>query len=362
MATHNMNEFMGVRVDPADEPVGGHFRIVDQAVTITGKLNPGGSRYFLDGRLNDSFKAVNLLLDKGVSVSRIDQSGSKLRAGDFIVKTAKISELQDIAEKTGVDFIDLKAETGDGSHEVRRSRLGMYQRYWGGNMDEGWTRFLLEQFAFPYTSLKDAEIKQGNLNVKYDVILLPDDSTAMIMGERRETSRRPLPEYPPEYRSGIGDSGVESLKGFIENGGTLVALGEASLFAIEKFGLKVRNVVENIDSKEFFCPGSTLKVTFDNTHPMAYGMPPEGLVLFWNSPAFSIIPSQHNEDCETVARYLNKDLLRSGWLIGEEHLAGRAAMVSARYGKGRVVLIGFRTQLRSQTHGTFKLLFNTLIQ
>jgi hypothetical protein len=238
----------------------------------------------------------------------------------------------------------------------------MYQRYWGGNMDEGWTRFLLEQFAFPYTSLFDAEIKKGNLRAKYDVIILPHDSAGMITGERLESWEGRMPAYPPEYRSGIGQEGVEALKAFVEKGGILVTLGEASNFAIEKFGLSVRNVVEKTDSKEFFCPGSTLRVICDNTHPLAYGMPQESLALFWSNPAFEITPSQHNERYETIVRYVERDIIQSGWLIGEKYLSNKAAMVSARLGQGRVILIGFRTQHRAQTHGTFKLLFNCLFQ
>jgi hypothetical protein len=155
---------------------------------------------------------------------------------------------------------------------------------------------------------------------------------------------------------------VNALKAFVKNGGTLVTFGGSCRFAIEKFSLNVRNVVENVSSKDFFCPGSTLTTTFDNTHPLAYGMPSQGLVLFRSSLAFAINPSQHNEKYETVARYADKDILRSGWLIGEKHLSKKPAMISAHHGKGRVVLIGFRTQHRSQTHGTFKLLFNALIQ
>jgi glutamine amidotransferase-like uncharacterized protein len=186
----------------------------------------------------------------------------------------------------------------------------------------------------------------------------------MITGERQSASeyRRPRSSYPPEYRSGVGEEGVKALKAFVKNGGTLVTFGGSCRFAIEKFSLNVRNVVENISAKEFFCPGSTIKATFDNTHPLAYGMPSKGLVLFRSSLAFAISPSQHNERYETVVRYADKDLLRSGWLIGEKHLSKKAAMVSAQYEKGRVVLIGFRTQHRSQTHGTYKLLFNALIR
>jgi hypothetical protein len=364
LATHNMNEFMGVCVDPINEPAESDFEVLSEAVPTIGKVDEGNSDYRLDGRLNASFKAVNLLLDRGVKIQRIDKEGSGLLPGDFIVSKGANGALRDVAAQTGVDFKAMNADLKVKTHEVKRMRVGMYQRYMGGNMDEGWTRFVLEQFSFPYTSIFDDDIKKGKLNEKYDVIILPDDSTAMITGERQPESeyRRPRTSYPPEYRSGIGEEGVETLKAFIEHGGTLVTFGESCNFAIEKFSLNVRNTVEDLESKDFFCPGSTLKVTFDNTHPLAYGMPAEGLVLFRASPAFSISPSQHNERYETIVRYADKDILRSGWLIGEKHLAKKAAMVSAQHGKGLVVLIGFRTQHRSQTHGTYKLLFNALIR
>jgi hypothetical protein len=184
----------------------------------------------------------------------------------------------------------------------------------------------------------------------------------MIMGEIPPRYRRYISDVPPEYRSGIGQEGLVALKEFVEKGGTLVTLGEASSFAIEKFGLGVRNIVENLDPKEFFCPGSTLKVKFDNAHPLAYGMPSEGYVVFYSSQAFAITTSQNSEQYESVVRYQDKDLLRSGWLRGKDHLANMPAMVNAQYGKGQVVLIGFRTQNRCQTHGTFKLLFNTMLR
>jgi len=361
LATHTMFEFMGVRVDPINEAVKGDLQILTGQVPVSGKVEAGGLGYVLDGRLNASFKAVNLLLKKGIAVRRVDKAFSGFRPGDFIVSQGKESFIKDVAEQTGVDFKALKSEMKEGTHNVKRPRVGMYQRYWGGNMDEGWTRFLLEQFAFPYNSLMDAEIKKGKLNEKYDVVILPNDSTGMIMGDISGRYRRYLSSVPPEYRSGIGKEGLEALKAFVKNGGTLVTLGETCGFAIEKFGLSVLNVVDNLSSKEFFCPGSTLKVNFDNSHPLAYGMPSEGLVLFWSSPAFVITPNDHNERYETIVRYQDRDLLQSGWLIGEKHLANLAAMVNVKRGKGQVVLIGFRTQNRCQTHGTFKLLFNALM-
>jgi len=364
LATHTMNEFMGVRVDPIKEAISGDFQTLSGQVRVPGKVTTGGSGYVLDGRLNESFKAVNLLLDKKISVERIDKATSGLQPGDFIVSGGSESILKNVAKQTGVHFKALKSKPKGGIHKVKRMRVGMYQRYYGGNMDEGWTRLVLEKSSFPYTSLMDAEIKKGNLIKKYNVIILPSDSTGMITGEIPPGSRyeRYRSAVPPEYRSGIGKEGVEALKAFVKKGGTLVTLGEACSFAIQKFGLDVRDTLDNMSSKEFFCPGSTLKATFDNKHPLAYGMPSEGLVLFRSSQVFQITPGQHNEYYETIVRYIDRDILQSGWLIGEEHLSNKAAMVSAKHGKGQVVLIGFRTQHRCQTHGTFKLLFNVLIR
>jgi hypothetical protein len=248
-------------------------------------------------------------------------------------------------------------------------RVGMYQRYRGGNMDEGWTRWLFEQFAFQFKNVYDAEIKKGNLNANYDVFIFADDSTSTITGDAgpgrgggRGGSFESVPDTtPPEYRSGIGTDGVAAIKDFVQKGGTLVTLGGATDFAITRLGLPVRNVVDGISTKEFFCPGSTLRVRIDNTDPLAYGMPAEGLVLFHYSPAFDVVATDSNERNHIVVRYAERDVERSGWLNGEKYIAGKTAMASVAYDQGRVVLIGFRTQNRAQTHGTFKFLFNALV-
>ena len=358
-ATHTMAEVMGVRVDAVDAPLDDLQRVEDPLL-LSGKVLADSSLHVLDGNLNASFKAVNLLLDERVSVLRVDENSPGLKQGDFIVADDPV--LVAVAELTGVDFKALSGVPEKGSHELQRKRVGMYQRYRGGNMDEGWTRFVLEKFEFPYASLKDSDIRKGRLGSKYDVIILPHDSKAMITGEEEDQpADYPPPDYPPQYLSGLGDDGAEALRDFVEDGGTIVALGDASEYAIETFKLRVRNVLQDLDSKAFFSPGSTLKVTFENTHPLAYGMPDQGLVLFWSNAAFEVLESRRNDKYATVARYVDKDILQSGWLIGEKHLARKAAMVTAEVGKGQVVLYGFRPQHRAQTHGTYKLFFNTLM-
>ena len=363
--TDTMAEFMGVDAVPVEGSLEGSFEAVTESEPITGGV-VGASQvgYLFDGRLNDSFKVLNRLFDQGVQVIRLHEAVSvrneTFPAGAFVAAVGSEDLLTEIAQDCGVTFYALEGELETEQSEVRRARIGMYQRYWGGNMDEGWTRLALEQFGFPYQTLRDAEIKAGNLNEHIDVLILPDDSTDMIVGDKTENRLRENPA-PPEYRSGIGEEGVEAIKEFVEGGGTLVTLNHACDFAIKKLDLPVQNVLAGKSAKEFFCPGSTLHAHINTNHRLTYGMPHESLIFFWSGPTFRVQPSFSNERCEILVQYPERDILQSGWLVGEEQIAGTAGMVSAGYGEGSVVLFGFRPQHRAQTHGTFKLFFNALI-
>lgn len=392
MATDTMFEYMGVRVDPVDEPVEASVEIVKEPVRVVGELTKSSNGYLLDGRLNDSFRAANLLFDKNVSLRRVDQAAKGLRPGDFLVPPGNEAELQTIARETGVDFKPLPAAVATGVHDTGRLRIAMYQRYGGGNIDEGWSRFVLEDFKFPYKSIFDPEIKAGNLRDKYDVLIIPNDSTQTITGEAppaaapasaaggrggrggAESAAAPAAaagrgaadggrggNTPPEYRTGLGAQGVAAIRDFVQKGGTLVTFNGATAFPIDRLGIGVRNVLTGKTTKEFWCPGSTLRVTYDNTNPIAYGMPAKGLALFLNSPAFEIT-AQDAEGYQTVARYAEREILESGWLVGEENLAKKSAVISAKLGQGRVVLLGFPAQHRAQMHATYKLVFNTLVK
>ena len=366
MSTDNIAEYMGVRVDPVDTPVETDLVRVAEPISPSGQVNKGQHGYVLDGRLNDSFTAVNLLWNGKVKVRRVDRQAAGLDPGDFIIPASAPDDLvAEVAGKTGVDFKALNTDGLSVSRPLKRMRIGMYQRYLGGNMDEGWTRLLLEKFEFPYASFKDKELKAGNLHKKYDVIILPDDNIATMTGKRPEgndfSSRRPE-AYPPEYRSGFGQEGVDALKAFVEKGGTLVTFGQAGELPIEKFKLPIRNVVDGVSSKDFWSPGSTLRMEFDNSNPLAYGMPKEGLGLFLrNNDVYQVIPSEKNHRIDRIVTFVERDILQSGWLVGGALIAEKAAMVSVEHGDGVVILIGFRAQHRMQTHGTFKLVFNALV-
>jgi hypothetical protein len=393
MATDTMFEYMGVRVDPVDELGAVSMEKLTGPVTVAGKVTKSANGYVIDGRLNDAFKAYNLLADKGVAMRRVDTASSGLRPGDFLVAAGSEATLEGVARETGVDFTPLRAPVTTGVHDMKRARVAMYQRYGGGNIDEGWTRFALEDFKFPYKSIFDAEIKKGNLIDNYDVLIIPSDSTQTLTGEApaagaatpgrggagggagRGGAAGAPPEggggggfgggrggnTPPEYRTGFGSEGVAAIRDFVQKGGTLVTLNNATAFAVDRLGVGVRNVLTGKSTKEFWCPGSTIKATFDNTNPIAYGMPSKGLALYLDSPAFEIT-AQNSENYATVVRYADRELLESGWLVGEENLARRAAVVSVKMGQGRVVLLGFPVQHRAQMHGTYKLLFNALVR
>jgi len=363
-----MHEFMGVRVDPVECEFVADTTKISEPVWPSGGLEGESTiGYAVDPRLNDSFAAVNELLAEGAQVWRstesLDCGDACLPAGAFIVKGIDKKKLERVAKEKHVTLYPLSGEP-ESTTQVSPSKIGLFQRFYGGNADEGWTRLVLEQFGFPYTTVMDKDIKEGGLSEKFDVIIIPHDSEAMITGEGLEeyakARGRPLPNFPPEYRSGMGEEGVEALKEFVKAGGRLVCLNASSEFAVKAFGLKVRNVLKGLDRKEFFCPGSTLHAEFDPCHPMGYGMLPGGLVFHWDGLAFEVLPSGENDRYEVVASYGERDLLESGWLIGEEKLRKKPAMVVAKVGGGEVVLFGFRPQHRGQTHGTYKLLFNTL--
>ena len=156
--------------------------------------------------------------------------------------------------------------------------------------------------------------------------------------------------------------GIDALKAFVEQGGTLLTFANAGELAIKEFKLPITNVVANVPSKEFWSPGSTLKMDIDNQNRFAYGMPKQGLGLFvGGNDVYRVSTSANNDDISRIATYVDRNVMQSGWLLGEEVIAKKAAIVSVKMDKGQVVMIGFRPQHRVQTHGTFKFVFNALL-
>jgi hypothetical protein len=232
-------------------------------------------------------------------------------------------------------------------------RIGFYQP-WTSNMDEGWTRWVLEQYEFPYATIHNAEIKAGGLRKKFDVVMLADQSPREILEGNNFKSIR------QEYRGGIGEDGLEALRIFVREGGTLITLGASCDLAIEKFPIPVRNLKRALTREQHFAPGTIVNIQVDQTHPVGFGMPAETYGFYNNSPFFALVEGFASQRAAVVARYPNTGVLASGWLRGEEWMAGRAAVVAIEMNPGRIVLFGLRPQHRAQTQATFPLLFNAL--
>ena len=367
LSTDNFAEFMGVAVETAGTPVEARLAEVTDWLDPEGTVARGSDGWVLDGHLNDVFHAMNLLYEAGAEMRRVDEDGASVKTGDFVV-TGGVSEADaaGIAGETGVDFMALDEDVSAISHPISQQRIGMYRRYWGGNMDEGWTRLMLEDFAFPYTSLRDEEILRGDLHERWDVIILPEDSKTMMMGPGEGGTsgyRRFDPaSVPPDYRSGFGRDGVQALEEFVEDGGVLMTFSQAGELPMEEFGLPVRDIVEGTWGDEFWAPGSTLRVNVDTDDPFAYGMPEDALALFrGGGQIYETLTGRASEGIERIVTFPERDILRSGWLLGEEVIAEKAAVLSVPHGEGTVYLIGFRPQHRHQTHGTYKLVFNALV-
>jgi hypothetical protein len=215
--------------------------------------------------------------------------------------------------------------------------------------------------AFKGTKDKKVDLKAG-----YDVIVFPDEDAEIIktgkIDPTSEYARYFMGNWPPEYEGGIEKEGVEAIKAFVEAGGILVTLNNACGLAFKEFQPPARNALEKVDRSKFFCPTSLLQIIVDNTSPLGYGMPPKAAAMFSDGLALSTwVPPSGDWDRKVVATYSESDVLLSGWLLGEDMIARKAAVVDTQYKKGRIVLIGFPCQNRAQTHGTYKFLLNALL-
>jgi hypothetical protein len=245
---------------------------------------------------------------------------------------------------------------------LRAPRVGLYKP-WTASMDEGWTRFVLEQYGFEPKTLDNKAVRAGALNAAFDAIVLPDLSKEVIAtGKRKrdEGAMKYSPELPPEYAGGLEKEGASALKDFVEKGGTLVALSSACEYAIDELTLPVRNALGR--SPDFAIAGSILRAEVVPGHPVTYGLPAEVAVFQDEALAFDTTLPGPEMERRVLAVYpaAHQDVLLSGWMRGPEAIARKAAAVALTYGKGRVVLLGFRAQHRAQTPGTFPFVFNAI--
>jgi hypothetical protein len=318
---------------------------------MPGRVSGNGPRYAFEYTGADSAIAVNRLLKEGARVALTPSSHA-------VVEGAGRDRLEDIARDLGVTFSTVEPMPAGVPEEprqpLRTPRVALYAPWSGGTIDEGWTRWVLEQYEFPYTTVHNAELRAGGLRRRFDAIILADQPPREIMDGNIGPSIR------PEYRGGIGDGGLENLQRFVSEGGTLIALGAASDLLVDRFPVPLRNQKRALRRDQHFAPGTILRIQVDTSHPLGYGMAADTYGFYNNSPFFTLVDGFSATKASVIARYPNEAIVASGWLRGEDAMAGRAAVVEVNMKPGRLVLFGLRPQHRAQTHATFPMLFNAL--
>jgi hypothetical protein len=347
---------MGVAVQRTEAPVTATMEPVTGPIRPEGRLLGEGSTYVIDPRNTRAAKAVNELLAGGAEVYRssdaVRTATGLLPPGTFLVRDRPglAGRLAALAEEGGASIVATDERVRGSGWKLRRPRVALYEP-WVASMDAGWTRYVLEQYAFPYEVVRNSDLHKGDLGDLHDVVILPSMSASALMDGHADTV------MPPEFAGGLGAAGIAALREFVAGGGTVVALDHAGDLVIEELDVPVTDVLEGLSQEEFFCPGSLLRIQVDTAHPLGYGMPSTATAFFVRSQAFV---TEEGGAAVSVARYAETALLESGWILGEDHLHGRSAVVEIPMGAGRIVLLGFRTHFRAQSHETFKIFFNSL--
>jgi hypothetical protein len=316
-----------------------------------GHIEGAGPVYLISHKTNNSFKAINAILSSGGQVNFTAKFAAPLDAGTIVISGISHEKLADIANKNSL-VVESAAKIPQETISTKKPRVGLY-RPWEPSIDEGWTRWILEDYGFAPITLRNGDIQASHLLDRFDAIILPDERPASMLNGFAPGS------ISGEYVGGIGAAGIDALRQFVQAGGTLIAFNHASLFAIDSFGLPVTNVLAGLKEEEFYCAGSLLRVEIhDPAQPSLWGMPRDPAVMFERGPAFAPKPNFRGAVVASYAEDANP--LASGYLLHPERIEGKAAAIEVAYGDGRVYLFGFKPQWRGQSHGTYKLIFNAI--
>ena len=278
------------------------------------------------------------------------QMGVKVERATMPQGTTRVTEIRP----------ETKEVIARGAKLARKPRVATYKP-WQASMDEGWTRWLLDTYGVGAKGLSPQDVQKGITG--FDAVILPDIPRDLLAsGRRAEASMRYQEEMPPEYRGALEKSGADALKKFVENGGTLIAFGDACNYVIGEFNVPVRNALAGVRSEDYSNPGSLVRLHVRTDHPVTQGMPSETAAFLDSALAFDTTAPGPAMQRWVLATYpeAEEDILLSGWIHGAERLTRKAAAVAMTYGKGKIVLFGFRPQHRGQTHATFPLVFNAL--
>ncbi|MFC2160432.1 M14 family metallopeptidase [Acidobacteriota bacterium] len=369
--------------------------LIDKTESYPGSLTGSGNLFAFSHTDNASFIAVNRIHKAGGKVSCAQEEftigGKKFSAGAFIVNAGSLgaNKLKEIVEQTQTKMVAGKISVK--TLPLRNNRIALYKP-WTASADAGWISYIFDQYEFKYHFLTDAEIKAGSLKDRFDVIVLASQGSRSIINGNLKGS------IHPDYVGGITTNGVENIKIFVKQGGVLVCNQSSSSFAIDEFRLPFKNALSGLRSEEFMCPGSILKMNYKTDNPLAFGLPAEGMAYFSRGIAFEYdtgetpspkvkrsapekmdasesetppekkapakkeyVQAKAKVEYKVVAEYPDESLLISGWILGDELLRNKSAVLDVDLEKGKIVLFGFNVHNRAQSYSTFRLLFNSLI-
>lgn len=354
-AAHTLPLLMDVDVETIKEPFtmdGVQLQIIKKpAGTLQTLAQAAG--YIWGHATTDDFVALNRLLQDRARIFWTTlpnhANGRTYAEGSMVVKNSGgiPNRLKHLAGELSIRFDPLEKLPAGPAYQIKPSRLAMYKS-WTSSMDEGWTRWVLEQYEFPLHSLTNREVLAGNLNRKFDVIIIPDMRPS---GIKKGISAGLI---PVPYSGGWGEKGIANIKNFVRKGGTLITVNSSCMLPIEEFNLGIKNVVQGLKRDQFFVPGSILRVLNKPNHPLCYGFENRGEILFRRSPVFAV-----QQGLAPVKYPLDNPLL-SGWITGPKHLLNRSAVAEVPLGKGKIILFAFPVAYRGQAHQTFRYLFNAI--
>ena len=358
VTAHTLSLQLGVDLVTVSEPFDSMFRLIEEPILEEGSIKGEGEYYIFDSTPNYSVKAVNRLLNEGYNVSRsivetyIDDKN--LQPGAFIVEYNEgLKELlKEFTKEYGIEFYGTDKPSED-VFELVKPKIGVY-RAWLPVADEGWLRMVLEEYGFDFMNLYPEDVKSGNLSDKIDVLIMPDLNNEAIMKGMEGLKNYESSMYETKYVQGIGEVGNREVLNFLKDGGTIITLNRSCEYAVKELWAEAELPLEGLSDKEFYCPGSLLRILVDNTHPVGYGYNREESIMFLNSPVFNL------KNGYPVAWYPEADPLISGWILGEKHVRGTTAIAELPAGDGTIIMIGCSPHFRNQNRVTFKLLFNSI--
>ena len=374
---------MGVKFDRILEGFDGPFVKIDSLLTrptVTATLGKGRA-YIIDRRINDGFLAINRLLAGKQPVRVLSQpltiGSTRFPTGSWYVASspASIAILTKLADEKGLPATAVNVGPGT-ALPVQPVRIGLWDQY-GGSMPSGWTRWMFEQFEFPFEVVYPQRLDEGNLKQQFDVLVfvdggIPGPAAGAAATANRRFGAEAAEDLPAEYKATTGRVTVEKtvpqIKAFLEAGGRVVAIGSSTALA-RHLGLPVETQVTErgadgqdhpVPREKFYVPASLLQVSVDTTATSALGLASTAIAMFDESPVLKLGPDAAAKGIRSVAWYADATPLRSGWAWGQSYLNGGVAAAEARVGLGTLYLFGPEITFRSQPHGTYKFLFNSI--